>query len=77
MTKKQSLEYFFHQRCKKTAINTDFDWLFTSHDYLILIGLFQQAKEYFSLRISPKVKHNARQSDNNCHFPGLKKILLS
>lgn len=25
---------------------------------------------YFSLRISPKIKHNARQSDNNCHFPG-------
>ena len=32
---------------------------------------------YFSLRISPKMKHNARQSDNNCHFPGLKQILLS
>jgi len=40
MTAKVSEEHFFHQHCKKTATNTewhvDFDWLFTSHGYLIL-----------------------------------------
>ena len=35
-TTKQSDEYFFHQRCKKTATNTVFDWILTSYDYLIL-----------------------------------------
>ena len=40
MSTKQSEKYFSHQRCKKTSTNTsrllDFDWQFTSHDYLIL-----------------------------------------
>ena len=59
MTTKQSEEHFFHQRCKKTATNTNgFPILIgylhrTSIWFSLFIGLFQRAKIHFSPPNSP------------------------
>ena len=66
MITKQSEEYFFHQRCKKTATNTEMASRFRLAAYIIrlfdFIGLFSLVE--FSI-LARKMRHNARQSDNN------------
>ena len=71
MTTKHSEEYFFTSAVRKRQQtlkwHLDFDWLLRSYDYSILIFLLV----YFSglkYILARKVRHNARQSDNNGSF---------
>ena len=70
MTTKLSEKYFFHQSCEKENKHLIGFSIFSGCFYRaiiwfsLFIGLFQRAKIY----LTRKMRHNARQSDDNVFY---------